>query len=84
MEGSYQSTVGPHRRGGGVMAVVELQEVVLAVARVVDADLGEGDRHHAAIRGPDTPLAVGAIGICAGVVGTGDRAMVSVQRAPTT
>lgn len=75
---TYRSTVRPDRRWGVVRTVIQLQEVVLAVSGVIDADLGEGDRHHAASGGHDVPFTVGAVGIGAWEVGACKWAMVSV------
>ena len=81
---THRSAVGAHGGRGAVGAVVELQEVVLAVSGVADAELGEGDGDHAALGGPDAPLAVRPVGVGARVVGAGHRAVVPVQSAAAT
>ena len=83
-QSTHPSAVGAHGGSRAVRAVVELQEVVLAVSGVVDAELGEGDGDHSAPGSPDVPLAVRPVGIGSRVVGAGHRAVVSVQSAAAT
>lgn len=81
---TYRSTVRSDRQCGRIRAVVQLQVVVLAISRVTDTELLEGDRHQTTSGCPDEPLTVGVVTVGAWIVGTCKGAMVSNKGATTT
>lgn len=81
---TYRSTIRADRQCGRIRAVVQLQVVVLAISRVIYAELLEGDRHQTTSGCPDEPLTVGAVTVGVWIVGTCKRAVVTKKSAATT
>lgn len=81
MSHTYRSTVRSDGGAAGICPVVQLEVVVLTVARVVDAELDKGNGHHAAYWSLDGPFTLAAVGVGPGEIRTGEGAVVSVQHA---
>lgn len=83
-EVTHQSTVRPHRCSGCVRAIIQLQEVVVTISRIIDVDLVEGHSNRAASRCHDAPLTLCVVGVCVWVVGTCKCPVVPIQSSTTT
>lgn len=81
---TYRSTVRSDRQRRRIRAVVQLQVVVLAISRVIYAELLEGDRHQTTSGCPHKPLTVGVVIVVVWVVGTRKRAVVTKKSAAAT
>lgn len=80
----YRSTVWPNRWWAGIWTIIKFQIVVLAVSRVINANLVECNHHNSSTGCPNTPLTVSAIWIGSRVIWTGKGAVVSIQPTTTT